>query len=208
MKHLALSLFVVLGLGAATTYGLSGMQPSKGTPFIGAEIGVGGIDTPKLDNMTSKIQQGIAYSLHGGYLFNLSNQFQIGPELAYTQYPDNKYTKPSVFYQFSGSYISLLAQANYTFNSNWTLIGKIGLANITQTFSRTGNSVKKTNTLPELVLGGGYNFSRTMGIYLSYNAVFGKNKTQEDIVNPKSLDKEKEIAPVKTIMLGFNYYFA
>lgn len=215
MKTKLLIIATAAALMGASVYAAPAATTTKsitGAPYIGAQIGFGGMQTPKLDANDGVIYNvgGVAGGVYGGYLFNMSKQFKLGAELGYKTYANNTYgdsnTAEAVY---DGSYIDLLANAQYFFNDNFSLIGKAGLASVSQkeTLSAVGLVTKSnsvSSVLPEVALGLGYKFNTNLGLNLTYNAVLGQSISEKDMGD---LSNEKVVS-VNTIMLGLNYSFA
>lgn len=187
MRLLAICLSLILCIS-------SSCEASEAGPYIQLQGGVGGIYTKNYqensdpyDNVS--LRQDIAYRLSAGYLWS-HKLFNYGAELAFAGYPQNTYSFnfPSLpangVENYKGNAIDLLGVLKLSLNSlihrDVYLLGKAGIAGITQTFD--GQSVafdtvfalNKTvwQVQPEVAAGIGYKFCKNIDINLSYHRIF------------------------------------
>lgn len=216
MHYNKLSLVLITALFSTMLSAAAAPQKLKGIPYVGAQVGYGGANTPELNitGMHTKIHDGVALGIEAGYLFNISHNFKLGPEFGYKSYPNNTY-KSDIPYQgdtlnvtYSGHYFDLLANAEYYFKANWSLFTKVGAAAVTQeeTDDKGTRKGKKDNNaiFPQLVFGVGYHFTPQMSVNLSFDHVFGSTIPDESVGDVSS----KKVASITTYMLGFTYSFA
>ena len=213
-KHLSISIILLaIGVTAFATTPIN-----NGQPFINAQIGIGGINT----GTTTPTDGGYKFSvggttsrLSGGYLFTLSPKFSLGPELGYMGYSNNDYSLQTDFnsytrtVQYSGFTIDLLAVATFHYTKHWYLIGKAGLANVSQTATllpdSTAVSSTKTSLLPELDAGIGVNFTPHIGIDFNIASTFlGAYPDPFSDTSSTALD---EVANVFSVSFGAHYLF-
>lgn len=186
--------------------------------YVAAQLGYGSLNSgnesatarQQLGDFT-KTTGGLAYRVSGGYLFGLSNKFDLGPEIGYLGYPESKYSNStkSIDFKFTGYTIDILANAQYHFNDQFFGVGKAGLAYVTQELDITHhtNSLEdktKNKLLPEVSLGVGYTITPQMSLTATANYTFGG-------ASPASGDSQsaiEEVANVSAYMVGFNYLFS
>uniref|UniRef100_UPI0039F7148C outer membrane protein n=1 Tax=Piscirickettsia salmonis TaxID=1238 RepID=UPI0039F7148C len=204
MKLVAISTLAISTFALATNPGV----------YIGLNLGYGGMDTPKLTQDTFKSEVRSSASLRGfsgrvnaGYLWS-KNSINYGAELGYATYENNQYSawnakgrRFNVIY--SGYNIDLLGVIQYDFTPNWNILGKAGVAYVSQKttggFTRTNDN--KNTILPEIALGAGYKFANGVGLNLTASHIFGSQ--------PTALGKDNinKIASVDMITVGISYSF-
>ncbi|OOY83917.1 hypothetical protein BOW14_12755 [Solemya velum gill symbiont] len=205
-----------LGLGVS---GLAIASPIQtGSPYVSLQLGYGGIDSKSYGNLgttgnrLTQKNTGFSYRVSGGYLFNITNNLKIGPELGYFGYPKDKYTHPNFTFELKGYSVDLLANARYTFNNMLYGFVKGGFAYTQQklTMSNPANpnqnlSNTKSKLLPALEVGLGYKINQNMSLDASYHRVFG----DADVLNGGNLNSlnDAKIGPVSAWLVGFNYNF-
>lgn len=198
-------------------------QNITGGAYIGGSIGIGGMNTPKLNaadhNLTStssKLRKGVAYRADLGYLFAVAPQLLLGGEFGYTGYPNNKYTGNNVNgytenLKYKGHMFDLLGVAKYYFGCNFNVFGKAGAAYVYQkatiTVSHRARTVpvfseSKNKILPELAAGIGYDFTPAIGANITYSHVFGSKPSFQD------LSTFNNVASVNTVLAGLTYKFS
>jgi opacity protein-like surface antigen len=210
MKKIILTTACCLSLSAAafandvqgTTTETNGVGP-----YIGAALGIGGMDTPKLtDDQTSgnyseKLRSGVAGRVYGGYLFG--DSLKYGAEIGASLYPANKYSVESLNLKYSGYNIDALAVLKYNF-SKFNVFGKAGAVYVPQKFTANLGSYDYSQTnhkiLPEVAAGVGYDFTSNLSANLTYSHIFGH---KPDF----TADSVTKVAPVNTLMVGLTYYF-
>jgi outer membrane immunogenic protein len=213
--------------------------------YVGLGAGLGGMDTPKLNSdekspadvqSHSEDIMGFAARLYGGYMWDIASVegLQLGLELGYTYYQDNKYKLGGLYdnsgvlmpnsyihWDYKGYNVDLLGVAKYNFaQTGWNVIGKAGAAYVSQKFDLNFNNVptdhpgivvsghgdkSKNKVLPKVAAGVGYDFNKYVGVSLTGDYIFG--------TKPKNLSKADDIsdmtkvADVYTVMLNVTYHF-
>jgi hypothetical protein len=170
----------------------------------------GGLQTPQgtSRSFNSYNVGGTSFSLAMGYLFNTASlniprSVRIGIEGDYASLPDNKYGVNiggdyRNFYTYSGRALSILGLVRYQFPTRWVVFGKAGLAQVVQTYSNNFTTLPTTAYQPEIVAGGGYQFTQHIATNLAYTYI---NGTQPNI------GTYKNVAPVQFIGLSVDYLF-
>lgn len=190
----------MLGIGLSSiAYAQNGYY-NMGHFYLSAQAGYGGMnkksETVSGVSLTQK-SKGFSYRVSGGYLFNISNNFVIGPEIGYFGYPDNKYkANGTTVYKFTGQVIDLLANARFYFADNFYVLGKAGIAYTRQKAKDEITNTTKSKILPEASLGVGYKFMKNLSADISYTRVFGKDRARPD-----------QVATVDAVMAGISYLF-
>ena len=222
LTKIALISIVALSASAAmakTSYASN--NDTQGQPYVGFELGMGGLDTPSIDSHTpaksngsvtafqeDEIHQGFGYHVYGGYLFTINNRLSFGPEVGYAKPTDNTYTATfgalaapiSVIY--SPSYIDILGSAKLKLNSHFSVIAKIGFASVTQKIDVAILGVSQgQETAPEMVLGAAYDVNSNISLTANVDKVFTDGMTKTDYLNPD------EFASITTYNLGMTYAF-
>lgn len=220
-----------LGLAAAPTL----MTPTTvapactavSGPYIGAQIGIGGMDTKKLSQETKEEfptihkedihhWDPIVGRIFGGYLWS-QDALSYGAELGFAMYPDNTYklednqSGPTKYnYKYEGYNIDLLGVVKYVVANNLNVFGKAGVAYASQKFSlkTESSSMDKTEYefLPEVAVGVGYDINQNVAIDLTYSHIFGKSPKEYSDATDLPKDLYKDVASVDALMLGINYH--
>ncbi len=220
-------ILIILTTAATLGFGIAGYaqsvnnSSSQAGPYVGAGLGIGGMDTPALTSnekagttsSSENIREGAAGRIYGGYLWQVSN-FLVGGEAGYTKYQDNKYKvnfgPASIDWTYTGSTIDLLGVAKYVFNSGFNAFGKAGIA-ITQQkvdISATGlgsQSKSKSAVLPEVAFGVGYDWTQQFSTNITYAHSFGNEPSTPDTAT--DLDDMDTVASVDTLLVNAEYHF-
>ena len=235
MKKLLLATGAAMALGIASTgYAAALAAPgSVGTLpgfYLGVGAGVGGINTPKLNDRDKALGLGnYSEDIRGfvargflGYFWAIPQvqNLQLGAELGYNHYPDNKYsigtgtTKTS--WKYDGWNVDLLAVGKYNFSdSGFNVIGKVGPAYVKQKTTVSGatvfgnpvltpSSTSNSKVRAEAAIGLGYDINQNFDVNLVYAYIFG-NKPANVSSNPTRNDFTK-VAPVYTLLLNATYH--
>lgn len=189
-----------------------------GSPYVSLQLGYGGIDSKSYgkfgttgNGLTQK-NTGFSYRVSGGYLFNITHNFKIGPELGYFGYPKDTYTHPNVTFELKGYSVDLFANARYTFDNRLYGFVKGGIAYTQQKLTMSNPvspnqnlSNTQSKFLPALEVGLGYKINQNMSLDTSYHRVFG----DADVLNDGNLNSlsDAKIGPVSAWLIGFNYNF-
>ncbi|UKA11928.1 outer membrane protein [Photobacterium damselae] len=195
-------LLIVVGVLSSL---VCGSAMAKAGPYIGVNIGSGGMDTPELEiNQTSSYElRGLAGGIDAGYLWQ-TQQLEYGVELGFDTYAKNKYRIGDSFYMdYKGYNLDLLGVAKYNFSSQWNVFGKAGLAYVNQklTVDGLGLSGKNKNEIkPKVSLGFGYDFTPELGMNAEFSHVFAAD------ANSLKSDGTK-VASVNMLTLGMQYRF-
>ncbi|HIF9218023.1 TPA: outer membrane protein [Photobacterium damselae] len=182
-----------------------GNAMAKAGPYIGVNIGSGGMDTPDLEvNQTSSYElRGLAGGIDAGYLWQ-TQQVEYGVELGFDTYAKNKYRIGDFFHMdYKGYNLDLLGVAKYNFSSQWNVFGKAGLAYVNQKLTVDGLGLigkNKNEIKPKVALGFGYDFTPELGMNAEYSHVFAGD------ANSLKSDGTK-VASVDMLTLGVQYRF-
>jgi hypothetical protein len=205
MRKYLLTTLSILALGLA---GTAHAKLADGSPYINAQAGVGGIDTTNISDNTedkeyAKTQEGVAYRLSAGYLFDINKAVKIGPELSYTGYPTNKYGNDDLNFDISGHYYSVGVNTKVFIAKQFYVGGALSAAFVKQQISGeagsyTDNFDTKKKVLPEARAEVGFDLSKTIDLNLSYSHVFGKKIESIDNIT---------VAPIDTVMFGVGVNF-
>ncbi|BDR35925.1 transporter [Photobacterium damselae subsp. damselae] len=184
-----------------------GSAMAKAGPYIGVNIGSGGMDTPdlKVDQTSSYELRGLAGGIDVGYLWQ-TQQVEYGVELGFDTYAKNKYRIGDAFHMdYKGYNLDLLGVAKYNFSSQWNVFGKAGLAYVNQKLTADGLGLgligkNKNEIKPKVALGFGYDFTAELGMNAEYSHVFAGD------ANSLKSDGTK-VASVDMLTLGVQYRF-
>jgi hypothetical protein len=105
MNKVLLTCVSVLALGTTAAFANTGAAPGA---YVGASIGIGGMDTPKFaDEMSQlgyseKLRDGVTGRIFGGYLWG--DAFKYGAEIGASLYPKNEYKLGLNSYSDSGRF--------------------------------------------------------------------------------------------------------
>ena len=222
MKLTKYALIGIMALSSSAAMAKTNFESNSNTqghPYVGFEIGMGGLNTPDIDANTpasknaavsglntDEEHQGFGYHVYGGYLFNINNRLSIGPEVGYAMPTDNTYTATvnsltlpiSVIY--SPSYIDILASAKLNISPKFSMIAKLGFASVTQKIDVAilGKS-QGQETAPEGVIGIAYNVNSNISLTANIDQVFTDGMTKQDYLNPD------EFASITTYNVGMTY---
>lgn len=224
MKFTKYALISIMALSASaamakTTF--TSNTDTQGNPYVGFELGMGGLDTPDISadtpastntsitgfNLDEK-HQGFGYHIYGGYLFNVNNRLSVGPEVGYAMPTENTYTATinslalpiSVIY--TPTYIDLLASAKLKLSSRFSMIAKLGVASVTQKIDVAILGVSQGQEIaPEGVLGAAYDVNDSISLTANVDKVFTDGMTKKNYLNPD------EFASITTYNLGMTYAF-
>lgn len=232
MKKSLLILLVGFGLTSSAAFAESSTasnHPTKmGHAYFGVQIGFGGMQlgtttNPDNDNPGQMIETSsdILTRVSAGYLFQVSPSFSVGPEFGYERYEDYNYSiqrsdghLPE--YTYKGHLFDLLAKNVYSFNSSFSMFGKIGVALVTQSFvpgqlitqnDSTKVSKSTSKVLPKIAIGLNYNITPQLSISTSLDSTFGGAEVDPFGGKVSSLADLTKVADVSAIMLGVNYSF-
>jgi hypothetical protein len=166
---------------------------------IGAQIGIGGIQTPAdptydyynwgySDSINDQTFATFNYRAYLGYLFTVTPRFQIGPEVAYWGYGENSYsytTYDSYYYpngnlniNYSGYSIEYLLAMKYYVLPRLSITGQVGAATVSQTletqqyFNNTANITTTSTTASETLPDFGIGFAYDLGPNFSINMTY------------------------------------
>ncbi|HIF9197685.1 TPA: outer membrane protein [Photobacterium damselae] len=200
MKKSMKGLLIVAGVLSSL---VCGSAMAKAGPYIGVNIGSGGMDTPELEiNQTSSYElRGLAGGIDAGYLWQ-TQQVEYGVELGFDTYAKNKYRIGDAFHMdYKGYNLDLLGVAKYNFSSQWNVFGKAGLAYVNQKLTVDDFGSKNKNEIkPKVALGFGYDFTSELGMNAEYSHVFAGD------ANSLKSDGTK-VASVDMLTLGVQYRF-
>lgn len=138
---------------AALIFGLFSASASASaniTPYIGINLGIGGIEAPDadIDGMNYSQESGkFAWGLNSGVLFNaeMNNKFQYGAEVSYSSYATNETRIENLRFDYDGYNVAALGVAKYNFNKKWSIFGKAGAAYTVQELSSNVSIFNKKN---------------------------------------------------------------
>ncbi|TLS80400.1 outer membrane protein [Photobacterium damselae] len=200
MKKSMKGLLIVAGVLSSL---VCGNAMAKAGPYIGVNIGSGGMDTPELEgNQTSSYElRGLAGGIDAGYLWQ-TQQVEYGVELGFDTYAKNKYRIGDAFHMdYKGYNLDLLGVAKYNFSSQWNVFGKAGLAYVNQKLTVDDFGSKNKNEIkPKVSLGFGYDFTPELGMNAEFSHVFAAD------ANSLKSDGTK-VASVNMLTLGMQYRF-
>ncbi|ODN44058.1 outer membrane protein [Piscirickettsia litoralis] len=210
---------------AVATALVSGAAIAKPGAYVGLNLGLGGMDTPKWDtnklpaNTSDKEERGgLAGRIDAGYLWG-QGPFNYGVEMGFASYANNTYKissgSASEELKYSGYNVDLLGVAQYNFTPNWNIFGKAGVAYVHQKteisvadggLSATPFSKSENKLLPEVAIGGGYQFANGLGLNLTVSHIFGsKPHAWTDTGNTE--DNMTSVASVNMLTFGISYNF-
>lgn len=215
MKTMKILLVAALATLSTVTFANTANIPGK--LYGGFNVSFGGLDIPNVDGesagLASKyvqddIHQGFGWHVFGGYLFKVNSQFYLGPELGYVNPTDNTYKKVSTLTKqteanitYSADYLDLLASGRISINNHIDVIGKFGLASITQTVQNGSATSEGQETAPELVFGAAYNITNNISANVVYDTVLTNSVSKNDFT------QADKIADISMINLGMTYTF-
>lgn len=213
-----------------TTTAIAVPAPQKnklGVPYLAVQGGYGGVlsgteGLPDNSGLGYETDVGAySYRLSAGYLFNINQQLQIGPELGYNGYGssnysiqtgNNSYTR---VLSYDGYTIDALANITYHFTPHWSVSGKLGVAAVHQTLDDNifDKTFKKNKALAEVGLEAGYDFTDMFGINWGFLSTIG-GKTINPLGNAIVSDtgttvevKPNEVANVGSLFVGLDLEF-
>lgn len=150
------------------------------TPYIGVNLGIGGIEAPDADiyGMNYSQESGkFAWGLNFGVLFNteINNKFHYGAEVSYSSYATNETEIENLRFDYDGYNVAVLGVAKYYFNNKWSIFGKAGAAYTVQDLSSNVSAFnqKESKVLPKIGFGGSYNVTNDLPLNISFEHIFG-----------------------------------
>jgi hypothetical protein len=239
MKNL--SLILALSMALLSTSAFANSTSSMGTAYLAIQYGLSGMqmgttepnfpeppaDNQNLSESANASSGGGGHRFSLGYLFNISPALQIGPEIGYLSYANNNYSynyqdddrNNQISFDYSGHTIDLLGNMLYHLNSSWYTSLKLGVANISQSLSASGNftSMPKNGSSQKLLLeygiALGYDFNSHFGLEGTFLATSGGKAinplaevdvTHEKVLSPSTLES---VANISSAMIGLHYNF-
>lgn len=167
----------------------------------------------------------VAARANAGYLFNITNNFLVGPELGYNYLPNTKYTYSSFNFVNTGKLtdysLDLLGVGKFYVTNAFNVFGKAGVAYVRQKakFTTTNVSTAMTQStaltedkfLPTVGAGVGYNLSPCVEATATYMHAFGKSRSslQQGVIvnNVPTQTFGDAITSYNTVLVGLNYGF-
>ncbi|MDD9175810.1 outer membrane beta-barrel protein [Aliivibrio sp. S2TY2] len=201
---------------AALIFGLfSASSLANMTPYVGVNLGIGGIEAPDadIDGMNYSQESGkFAWGLNSGVLFNteMNNKFQYGAEVSYSSYATNETKIENLKFDYDGYNIAALGVTKYNFNKKWSVFGKAGAAYTVQELSSNASNFnkKESKVLPKIALGGAYNVTDNMALNVSFEHVFGDDLAEfTNKANRYQLSDYTNVGSVTTMYIGASYSF-
>ncbi|MCE7556006.1 outer membrane beta-barrel protein [Aliivibrio fischeri] len=201
---------------AAFVFGVFSVSSSaEMMPYVGGNIGIGGITSPDadIDNMNYSQESGkLAWSLNTGLLFNseMNNKFQYGAEVSYSTYATNENRFENLKFDYDGYNIAALGVAKYNFNNKWSIFGKAGAAYTVQELTSNVNvfNKKESKVLPKIGLGASYNITDNFAINASFEHIFGDDLAEfTNKPNNHQLSDYTNVGSVSTMYIGMGYSF-
>lgn len=227
-RKLLLPLAAGITILSTSSFGLANSTLMDSTnfalgPYLGFQAGIGGMDTKKLSKETKTafpdehkqaIDNRAIGRISGGYSW-VQDFFQYGLEIGFMAYEDNTYRLNNEGcaqhkYKYEGHTVDLLAVIQYYLANNFSAIGKVGPAYVTQKFEQEiapKTSQSKHKLLPEVSIGISYGFNQNWSVDLTYSHIFGKSpKEFADVsYDIDSKDLYKNVASVNALMIGVQY---
>lgn len=200
MKKVILILLCVL---------ISSVANANTANVLSLQLLYGGMHTPKQNINNNPIANsshnvgGFGYGIAVSHFFpenwmRLPDNLYFGLEGSYLNYANNKYdTLNETFYTYKANSLSALAVLNYRFDNNAVLIGKAGVARITQSLVSFGITTSLSRFKPQFQLGAGYRFNKRFQADLLYNYISG-----DSVV----LGRLPHIVPVSSFNLVFSLF--
>lgn len=234
MKKLLLVAGAALALGTAgTSFAAALAAPSGNTGvlpgfYVGLGAGIGGMDTPKLDQndlaflgayeTSYKLRNGVAARGYLGYLWAIpqTQYLKLGAELGYNYYPKNKYTAkyiglPDESWDYKGWNVDLLAVGKYNFgDTGFNVIGKAGPAYVSQDLNLNADQPgvgyssihtgSKHKVRAEVAAGVGYDFNKNIDVNLVFSHVFGNKPAKPaDLVGLTNAEMKNRLTKVAPV---------
>ncbi|WP_159084562.1 outer membrane protein [Dongshaea marina] len=205
MKKKVVSIAGVILFSGSFLFG--GSAFAQGHPYVGVNIGTGGMLTPNINFLKgNNSHHSAAIGVNSGYLWG-RGKFNYGAELGYYQYPKNHYSENGESLSYDGHNIDLMGVLKYDLSSSWSVFGKGGVAYVHQ--ETTGNSSfneSRNKILPKIGLGVGYRLNSRWSIDFAYSYIFG-DKPSQFHTEDSSKDDYNKVASVNMMTLGVNYSF-
>ncbi|MGF1903410.1 outer membrane beta-barrel protein [Aliivibrio sifiae] len=201
---------------AALIFGLFSASASADmTPYIGINLGIGGIEAPDadIDGMNYSQESGkFAWGLNSGVLFNaeMNNKFQYGAEVSYSSYATNETKIENLRFDYDGYNVAALGVAKYNFNKKWSIFGKAGAAYTVQDLSSNVSAFnkKESKVLPKIGLGGSYNVTNNFALNVGFEHIFGDDLAEfTNKANNYQLSDYTHVGSVTTMYIGAGYSF-
>ena len=214
MKRAFLLLIVTVGFLSISSAGAASIKRGF---YIGAQGGVGGMETPKASKKTDAYGKDDLQSwIVRGYLGHLWGQGKLknGVEFGYAQYADNEYENSNQggkdTFKYKGHYFDLSYVLKVAVVSGFNIFGKAGVAYTYQATKATESSytqyeADKTRWWPKLAAGFGYEFTNGVALDLTYDRSFGRKPAR--ISSEASKEDINRVASVSSLMLGVSYHF-
>ena len=167
--------------------------PNRNTPSV---------DRPEL-NPTHKVG-GFSFGLGLARYFpenwmRLPDNLFFGLEADYSNYADNTYGfNNEIRNTYKTNSLSALGILKYVFDNHFFLLGKAGVARVTQTLESYGSKTPLSKFRPQIQLGGGYRFNKHFEANAAYNYISGS-----DI----KIGNNKDIGTISNLNLGLSLLF-
>ena len=189
MKKLALGLGV-----AALALSTTAMAANTGW-FAGVQAGWN--KYTNTSGVGSAKTSGFAYGIDGGYNFN--QYFGVRSDL--NKYNNLKGTGTNKGVSVKYYSLDVLAMGYYPLNSQYSLLGGVGMAYVHEKAGSTGESGTEHFYRPEVKVGAAYQIDQNWSAELTYSRIFGKG-------DASTANNAKDwLVDFNTVMLGVNYSF-
>ena len=249
-KYIALSaplIIIAISSAFASTKNITNNTSRHGGIYIGGNVGYANSDTDgdlfnakygknEFSKQTKSIKN-LSAGAHIGYLFDITNNFLLGPELGYVYLPTNSYSfnvarsggtspayKGKIKYKQQAGDVLLVAK--YYINNSFNVFGKVGAEYLSQTITQdtTLKGASKASTLkdthgkvmPKVVAGVGYNITSNIELTLAYSYVFSGDKASSRANDQSNYNLQAPLQPLvndgkltssSEVMGGVNFYF-
>ena len=141
------------------------------------ETGPPGFNTPFLSPTHSVGGMGFGLGLARYFPENwmrLPDHLFFGIEADYLQYADNTYGAIGKTRETYKSHsLSGLGVLKYDFDNNVVILGKAGVARVSQTLESSGRTTPLSQFRPQIQLGAGYSFNKHFQTDILYNYISG-----------------------------------
>jgi OOP family OmpA-OmpF porin len=178
--------------------------------YFSAETGWSAMAHGHVSPYQFKDQKNFGYRLSMGYLFLLSNKFELGPEVGYGYYGKISYANPTnlvVYYESYGW--SALANLTYEVTPKIDLTLKGGVTEVSQHYDIAGPGVTTGGFYqrafsPTLIVATSYSLSQHTSIDLSYTHIFANSAPLTS--DPHfTFTNVNQICSVNAVMAGITY---
>lgn len=195
---------------------------AKAGPYIGVNVGAGGIDVDQIYDNTSKASanshhedvQTVLGRIYAGYAWNISSVpgLKLGGEAGFTYYnpAEFKLTKSGTEqkWDYSNHAIDLLGTATYNIaQSDVFVMGKLGAAYTSQEVEMSGFAQQTNHNraiLPKAAVALGYNFTSNLAVKINYSRSFGDSP---DRIKYGQTQAEDDVLSMSDLTIGVSYHF-